>query len=179
MKDDAVSKLIEIALDSGFDKAIPLDVSTLAVREDIREMCSADKCHIYGRNWSCPPACGTLDECASAIANHDVGILVQTVGQLADPLDWDGMMEAEKRQNDSFARAAARIRLIFPDALCLGSGPCKICEQCSYPEPCRFPEKAVSPIEGYGLFVTDICRENGLSYYYGEGTIAYTGCFLA
>ena len=178
MHGGVVDTLMEIALDCGFDKAAALDVSTLSVRADVREMCSADKCHVFGKNWSCPPACGTLDECARMISSHDAGILVQTVSQLDDPLDWDGMMRAEKRQNAVFAQAAECIRAIFPDALCLGSGPCKICEKCSYPKACRFPDKAISPIEGYGIFVTDTCRKNGLSYHYGEGTIAYTGCFL-
>ena len=33
-------------------------------------------------------------------------------------------------------------------------------------------------MEGYGLFVTQICRDNGLSYHYGERTITYTACVL-
>ena len=71
-----------------------------------------------------------------------------------------------------------QIRQVYPNALCLGSGGCRLCGKCAFPESCRFPEKAHPSMEGYGLFVTDVCRNNDLSYYYGERTIAYTACVL-
>ncbi|MDE8682148.1 DUF2284 domain-containing protein [Blautia schinkii] len=48
----------------------------------------------------------------------------------------------------------------FPDMLMLGAGGCRICGHCAYPKPCRFPEKAISSMEAYGLFVTQVCRDN-------------------
>ncbi|MBE6983890.1 MAG: hypothetical protein E7435_06415 [Ruminococcaceae bacterium] len=33
-------------------------------------------------------------------------------------------------------------------------------------------------MEGYGLFVTQVCRDNGAEYYHGEKTVTYTGCIL-
>lgn len=58
-----MTQLLEQARSLGFDTAVPLDPATLEAREDIRAMCSADKCRIYGRNWGCPPHCGTVEEC--------------------------------------------------------------------------------------------------------------------
>jgi len=28
------------------------------------------------------------------------------------------------------------------------------------------------------MLVSEVCQKNGLKYYYGPGTIAYTSCFL-
>ena len=70
------------------------------------------------------------------------------------------------------------IRKEHPDALCLGAGGCRVCRQCSYPEPCRFPDRAVSSMEGYGLFVTQVCRDAGAAYHHGDRTITYTACVL-
>ena len=67
---------------------------------------------------------------------------------------------------------------VFPHALILGAGGCRICKKCAYPESCRFPEKAISSMEAYGLFVTQVCRDNNIKYYYGPKTITYTGCVL-
>ena len=44
------------------------------------------------------------------------------------------------------------------------------------------PLPARSSMEGYGLFVTQVCRDNGMAYHHGEGTIAVgihllCGCF--
>jgi hypothetical protein len=33
-------------------------------------------------------------------------------------------------------------------------------------------------MEAYGLLVTQICTDNGMKYYYGPDTLAYTSCFL-
>ncbi|MDO4340204.1 MAG: DUF2284 domain-containing protein [Eubacteriales bacterium] len=43
---------------------------------------------------------------------------------------------------------------------------------------CRFPEKAISYMEAYWLFVTQVCRDNHLEYYYVPKTITYTACVL-
>ena len=61
---------------------------------------------------------------------------------------------------------------------CLGAGGCKVCASCAHPEPCRFPEKAHSSMEAYGLFVTQVCRDNNAAYYHGPRTITYSACVL-
>ena len=33
-------------------------------------------------------------------------------------------------------------------------------------------------MEGYGLLVSQVCRDNGIEYYYGKNTVTYTGLFL-
>lgn len=173
-----MEQMKNLALACGFDYAVDVDISTLVCREDVRAMCAEDKCHAYGKNWTCPPNCGTVEECGRRIASYGSGILVQTVGQLKRSIDWRGTVALEKRHLENFHKTAEAIRTLHPQVLCLGAGGCRICEKCAYPAPCRFPEKACSSMEGYGLFVTDVCRKNNLAYYYGEKTLAYTACFL-
>lgn len=38
-----------------------------------------------------------------------------------------------------------------------GAGSCKVCEKCQF--PCRFPDKAVVPLEATGLNVVDFMKE--------------------
>lgn len=86
----------------GFDEAVALDVATLRPREDVRAMCAADKCGAYGRNWTCPPHCGTLDDCAARIGDYSRGILLQTVGALEKTIDTKGYRQAEQRHLRQF-----------------------------------------------------------------------------
>ncbi|MEF2837758.1 MAG: DUF2284 domain-containing protein [Oscillospiraceae bacterium] len=44
--------------------------------------------------------------------------------------------------------------------------------------PCRFPDKQIASMEAYGMLVLEICKSNGLQYYYGADKMAYTSCFL-
>ena len=142
-------------------------------------MCTSGKCGKYGTNWACPPACGTLEACERSIRRYKRGILLQTIGELEDEFDGVGMMETEKRHKDNFRRLLDKLRKEYPDLLALGTGCCTECEACSYPDsPCRFPERAVSSVEAYGILVQELCRANGLEYYYGPGRISYTSCCL-
>ena len=166
------------ALSMGFSKAVPLDVNTLRPRQGVRDMCAADKCGAYGKNWTCPPYCGTLDECSNRLQQYSRGILVQTVGITEKTIDTKAYRRTEAQHLAQFHQICEELRKIYPHALCLGSGGCRICGKCAFPENCRFPEKACSSMEGYGLFVTQVCRDNDCEYYYGEKTIAYTACIL-
>ena len=173
-----MEKWMQKALEAGFSVAVPLDVKTLVPRTAVREMCAADKCRAYGKNWTCPPHCGSLEECEARMQGYSKGILLQTVGNLEKTVDTKGYRRVEEAHLASFHRFCDLVREEYPDALCLGSGGCRICGTCAFPEPCRFPEKACSSMEAYGLFVTQVCRDNGLAYHHGEKTVTYTACVL-
>lgn len=162
----------------GFSYAVPMEPAKLVAREDVRAMCAADKCGAYGKNWTCPPHCGTVADCEKKMHAFSRGILLQTVGTMQKAIDSKAYRDTEQRHLQQFYVLAETIKAKHPDALCLGSGGCRICKKCAYPEPCRFPEKACASMEAYGLFVTDVCRDNNLAYYHGEKTITYTACVL-
>ena len=169
---------IHTALELGFSAAVPLNIDTLQPREDVRAMCEADKCRAYGKNWTCPPHCGSLDQCARQLQSYRQGILVQTVGQLEKLIDTKRMHQAEQRHLEQFHRLVRLVREAHPNALCLGAGGCRVCGECAWPEACRFPEIACSSMEAYGLFVTQVCRDNGVAYHHGEKTVTFTACIL-
>lgn len=168
----------KLAREIGFDEAKPLKVATLKPMKSVRDMCAEDKCRAYQKNWTCPPAIGTLEECEARMQCYSYGILLQTVGHLQKRIDSRTIRDTERRHMEYFRGFSDKVREVYPDALCLGAGGCRICKTCAFPEPCRFPEKALSSMEGYGLFVTQVCRDNDLPYYHGEGTITYTACVL-
>lgn len=169
---------VQQAKSIGFDEAVLFEPRMLKAREDVRAMCAADKCNAYGKNWTCPPACGTIEECQIRMHSYKSGILLQTVGHMQKVIDSRCYRETEKRHMKNLYSFAEQLRSAYPRVLCLGAGGCRICKHCAYPDSCRFPEKAMSSMEGYGLFVTQVCRDAGLSYYYGEKTITYTACAL-
>lgn len=165
----------KLAREAGFTHMGPLDPKTIEQKPEVRQMCAV--CGRYAKCWSCPPGCGTLEECAQRVKCFKNGILVQTVGQLEDAFDGEGMMEAQQLHKERFE--ALCTALSQADALKLGAGSCTICKTCSYPDaPCRFPERMVSSMESYGIVVAEVCKANAQPYYYGKNTIAYTSCVL-
>ncbi|MCD8053319.1 MAG: DUF2284 domain-containing protein [Lachnospiraceae bacterium] len=163
----------------GFSHVAPLDCATLELRPEVRQMCETNSCHMYGRCWSCPPGCGTLEECRERVSHYEHGLIVQTVGELEDELDGETMMETEARHKETFTAFEKVLREKYPEMLVLGAGCCTRCGTCTYPDaPCRFPKQAFSSMEAYGLLVTQVCQANHLDYYYGPCTISYTSCYL-
>ena len=173
-----MTQWIQRAKELGFETAVSINPQILEAREDVRSMCAADKCGSYGKNWTCPPAVGTIEECRERMGQYRKGILLQTVGYMAKVIDSRGYRETEQRHIRNLRIIAGEVCKAHPGALCLGAGGCRVCERCAYPEPCRFPEQAMSSMEAYGLFVTQVCRDAGIDYYHGEKTIAYTACIL-
>ena len=177
-EEDPVGRWQEKAKAMGFDEAAAIDPQTLTAREDVRAMCAADKCGAYGKNWTCPPAIGTVRECQDRMRQYRMGLLLQTVGHMRKTIDSGCLRETERRHMQNLQAFAREIRSEYPGALCLGAGGCRVCPVCSYPGDCRFPERALSSMEGYGLFVTQVCRDAGVPYHHGEKTVAFTACVL-
>ena len=176
--DAACHVWLETAKAMGFDVAVTVNPKELEARGEIRAMCAEDKCGAYNKNWTCPPACGTLEECQEKMRGYERGILLQTIGHMRKTIDSRCYRETEKRHLGNLRAFGEELRKTYPDALCLGAGGCRVCETCAYPEPCRFPGQAMSSMEGYGLFVTQVCRDAGTPYHHGDQTVTYTACVL-
>jgi predicted metal-binding protein len=171
-------ELIKQAIDEGFTQGCELNLAALTFMPEVRAMCSADKCRSYGKNWRCPPACGTLEHAAEIVKGYSFGIIVQTVGQMEDEFDIEAIEEAGARHKRNFARLVDKLKERYGDVLPMSAGTCTICEECAYPDPCRFPDKAMTSMEAYGLWVSRVCEQSGIPYNNGKNTITYTSCYL-
>lgn len=173
------NQIQQLALQLGFTACVPLNTASLEFRPEVREMCASGRCGNYNKSWSCPPACGSLEEIREKASAFSDGIIVQTTAQLEDSFDYEGMMDAAARHGASFEKLAEALRqdgLIF---LPMGAGGCRVCQSCTYPDaPCRFPEKRMTSMEAYGLVVSDVCKNSNVPYYYGPNTLTYVSCIL-
>lgn len=153
----------------------------LVFMPEVRDMCASGRCGKYGKCWTCPPACGTLEEARERVSAFSWGILLQSTGEMEDAFDAETLMETEDAQKARFEAFVTRLRSGFPaDAFYpMGAGGCSICTRCTYPDaPCRFPDRAIPSMEALGLMVNDVCKLASTPYYYGKNTITYTACVL-
>ena len=174
-----MTELFTLSRELGFTAAAPVNMSALTPLEEVRAMCEADRCGRYGRSWACPPGCGTLEHTRARIEMYSEGILVQSTAELAEECDYQGIMRLTEEHKRRFADFARQARLVYPDCLPLTAGTCMLCRTCTYPDrPCRYPNRRLSSMEAYGLFVSDVCTKSGLSYNYGPRTLTFTSCVL-
>ncbi|MDR2610529.1 MAG: DUF2284 domain-containing protein [Clostridiales Family XIII bacterium] len=173
------TELIREALDAGFSQAGELNLEALVFMPEVRDMCRADRCNQYGRNWRCPPACGSIEDAAERAAKYSYGLLVQTIGTMEDDFDYQAMLDTGEQHKRNFVDLIGALKTRYDDILPMGAGTCSICTACAYPDaPCRFPEKSYSSMEAYGLWVSRVCEISGIPYNNGKRTITYTSCYL-
>lgn len=178
-----VREVCALARAAGFECVGTARPDQLAVHEEVRAMCAANRCQHYGTNWVCPPACESVAHYQNEVSRRSSAIVVQTVGQLEDSFDFEGMMEIGANHTARFRAFADRVRelpqLQAADAvppLFLGAGQCTSCPQCTYPDaPCRFPERAFVSLEAAGFVVSEVCNAAGIPYNHGQDKLAYTG----
>ena len=178
-KTDSMDELIQEALTFGFYQAGALNTAALVFMPEVREMCSADRCRQYGKNWRCPPGCGSIEEAAERASKYSRGVLVLTIGKMENDFDYEAMQATDEKHKNNFAGLVEKLRSRYPDILPMGAGTCTLCKTCTYPDdPCRFPDKSISSMEAYGLLVSKVCELSGIPYYNGRQTITYISCYL-
>lgn len=171
--------LISAALENGFNDAGMLDASTLKPLPEVREMCAVNRCRKYGASWSCPPACGTIEELEARMHKYSRGIIVQTVGVMEDDFDYEAIVDTDARHKENLDRFTPIVLELYPNAFPMMAGTCTRCEKCTYPDaPCRFPDKVFPSMEACGLMVNQVCKDNGMKYNHGRHTICFTSCYL-
>jgi predicted metal-binding protein len=173
------TELKELIKASGFSEIGSFDPDVLVVRPEVRDMCVADRCHAFGKSWSCPPACGSIEKYRELFRRYHKGYLFQTIATMEDAFDYEGIEQGSKEHKRRFNDLVERVSHTQRDILLLGSGACSLCEQCTYPDaPCRHPDKVFPSMEATGLVVYDVCALTDIPYYHGPNTIAFCGCAL-
>lgn len=172
-------ELIDNALAHGLTHGHELNMKALVFMPEIKAMCNAERCEHFGKSWSCPPACGSVEEITKKVKQYSFGVLVQTVGKLDDQFNYDTMQNTALKHQKNFHALIKALKAKHPDILPMGAGTCSLCKECTYPdEPCRFPDDMITAMEAYGLWVSKVCELSDMSYNYGELTVTYTSCFL-
>lgn len=121
-------RLKALALKAGASAAAAVAVADINFRREFREACAANSCGRYGACWMCPPAVGDIDEMIARARGYQTALVFQSIGQLEDSYDFEGM-EAAGRVHHRLTRALAEKLLpALPGALVLGAGACGECE---------------------------------------------------
>ncbi len=181
MKEFLNDTVINAALQAGAHQANIIDASQIKTDPVFRDICATNVCGMYGKCYMCPPDVGDIDELMRAVGDYDYALVYQTVTELEDSYDFEGMIEAKK----SFYPIAQKLRHIFlemgfSEVLHLGAGGCGVCEKCAKQtgEPCRFPDRAMPSLEAYGINVSSLTKAAGMKYVNGQNTVTYFGAVL-
>ena len=177
--------LLRETLASGALKATIIQQNSIVLSGEFRKMCESNQCGIYGKCWMCPPDIGEIDGLMETVRSYPRAILYQTVGELEDSFDIEGMTEAKRVHAQVSQKIEEKVQLKLGDReteryLHLTCGGCFLCKTCTVTEnkPCRFPQKALSSLEAYGIDVYNTTKDTSLKYINGQNTVTYFGMVL-
>lgn len=144
----------------------------------VRHICETE-CPQYGKSWSCPPAVGTVEECKERCARYTGGFLFTTIAEDADLSDMEAMLRTRMEHEEITRQVRDIFSGQYKEVLTLSTESCALCEKCAYPDaPCRFPDKCFPCIESYGILVTKLAEEYGLSFMNGANVVTWFSLIL-
>lgn len=177
MKNDLLKQIASI----GFDNIEIIWGSQVICDPIFRKQCESNACGVFGKCWMCPPHVGEINALIAEVKKYDKALLYQSIFTLEDSFDFEGMQEGGKKHgersiklNDILKNAGVK------DFLHLTKGGCGVCQRCAINdnEPCRFPEKALSSLEAYGVNVSATVKSTSMKYINGPDTVTYFGIVL-
>lgn len=169
------------ALESGAAGAVIVSGDRVVLSPEFYEICRSNACGNFGRCWMCPPDIGPVEPLMERVRSYPYALIYQTIGTLEDSFDIEGMTEAARRHARVSQKVQAKVApLVWEGCFHLSCGGCNLCESCTRIEdkPCRFPDKALMPMEGAGVDVYNTVKDTPLKYVNGQNTVTYFGMVL-
>lgn len=155
------------------------DFDGIIFDERTRGWCEENLCSKYGTCWTCPPGAGSLDDIKEKLKRYDGAVLFSVAGHVNSSEDIDFALQIGGKSRDMLINIRDKMMSDGLKVTALGGGACDICVKCTYPfSPCRYPEKAVMPIEACGINVMDTAVKLGMKTDNEKNTIAYFAMIL-
>ncbi|WP_322182826.1 DUF2284 domain-containing protein [Neglectibacter caecimuris] len=176
-----LEKLVEMILAEGAAKATVIPGSKIVTSRAFRDVCAENTCGNYGRCWMCPPDTGDIDELIETVKKYPQGLLYQTISELEDSFDIEGMQEAGNLHAKISRKVEKALKPLLPEGyLHLINGGCHYCKVCAKKEgkPCVSPENAMPSLEGYGVDVYNTTKDTDLKYINGQDTVTFFSMIL-
>lgn len=140
----------------------------------VRDMCASNRCGLYGKTWTCPPAVGDWDDLRDECYTYAHALVYTTKHVLEDDFDFEGITAAgthhkqlDRALDEKLCEQGIAHRLY-------SAGGCSLCKTCTYPDtPCRFPDRVHRSMEACGIDVGALAKKCGLKYNNGAQTVTY------
>lgn len=162
MKD---SEILELARAAGFSPALiaPADIP---VNDKFRVFCEENRCGKYNANYSCPPACGTVEELHRRILAEEEALIVEMIFPIQGYEDREAIAQAKLTHNAAVRSLLKTLRQAGLEGFCSGYNGCPLCNPCKQAEglPCAFPEERISCMSAYCIDVGELARRCDLPF---------------
>ena len=157
--------LLSMAAREGFHAAL-IPAVEIPVDGSFRKFCEDNLCGKYNANYSCPPACGTVEEVRQRLFSHKKALVLQSIHDIGSYENKRAVLQSKKSLNLAILRMTEQLHGEGEDCFCLGYGGCPLCDPCRQAEgePCLFPKKRISCMSAYCIDVGKLADKCGLEF---------------
>lgn len=172
--------LLQLVLRCGAKKAAVVSQKQIILNDAFFEICRKNQCGMYNKCWVCPPDAGDIHALMARVRSFDAGVLYQTITQIEDSFDIEGMQAAAHSHAQLGQRISAALKPDGAQYFHMSCGGCHLCSRCAKQDglPCRFPGKPLLPLEVCGVDVYSTTKSTPLHYINGQNTVTYFGLLL-
>lgn len=177
---DLGHKLEEAVRACGAFKAECIPAEKIVLSAKFREACKTNSCGHFGRCYQCPPDIGEISELMERVRAYPYAVLYQSVAQIEDSFDYEGMMDAAQAHVQLSQRVQKKVKTMLPEGFLHLSNGCSLCKRCAKEDnlPCRHPLEALPSMSGFGVDVYNTAAGTDLHYINGQNTVTYFGMVL-
>ncbi len=154
------NEFLDLARCSGFAAAV-LPASEVPTDGKFRPFCEENRCGQYNANYSCPPACGTVEEMAAKIYAGKTALVLKTEWPIESYEDAKTIKDAKLSHNRAMLRLNETLH-----GLCVGGSCCCLCSPCRMKngEACLYPDLRFSCMSAYCVDVAELCKRCGMDF---------------
>ena len=158
-------QLIRIAQEAGFQAAV-IAVEEIPVNGSFRKYCEENRCGKYDANYSCPPACGTVEEVHQRLLAEEKALVLQMIYEIGSYENKEAIQCGREKLNKAVLDVAEQLRQKGLHCLSLGYGGCTFCDPCRQTQglPCILPEKRISCMSAYCIDVAKLAERCGMEF---------------
>ena len=113
-----INKALAETLNQGATKATVISTSDIVLSEKFYDICASNSCGKFGRCWVCPPDSGDIFTLMDKVRSYSNGILYQTIVDIEDSFDIEGMSEGAKLHAQLSQKIRKNVEPLLGDDTC-------------------------------------------------------------
>jgi len=129
-----------------------IDTSKVIIDKDkFKDICEKG-CKVFNQKWSCPPVSPIFIPKGKAIV---------VILWMENTIDAKMEYTKVKAINSILKSNLNKLLYKFPNKDVLGSGSCRVCQKCAFPNACKHPDRMIYSLESVGIDVEKLCFSLG------------------
>jgi len=150
-----------------------LSADDVVFTDRVRHICKQE-CPMYNKTWACPPAVGSVSECADRCRQYPHVLLISTITEISDIANMEEGLATRAEHEEITHQVRDMMIAEGAEVYALSTEACAACEECSWPDgPCRQPDRMFPCVESHGILVTDLAEKRGLDFLIGSNLVTW------